>query len=175
MSRKSLNIWLMILYAAFILVSLIVHFEPGRQVCAHFSSFFMEMLGIVPAAFILIGLFEVWVKRATIEKHLTGWAGMFWGILLAGTTVGGLYVAFPVAHALLKKGAQVRVVFAYLFAAAIFRVPMTLFEASFIGLKFTLIRLSASLPLILLGSVIMEKVAGDKLNSVILNDGKNLG
>ena len=175
MTRKALRTIFMFLYAVFLIVSLAVHFKPGQLVYAHFSSFFIEMIGIVPCAFILIGLFEVWIKRATIEKHLTGWGGMFWAILLAGTTVGGLYVAFPVAHALLKKGAQVRVVFAYLFAAAIFRVPMTLFEASFIGVKFTLIRLTASLPLILIGSVIMEKVAGDQINSVISNEERNLG
>ena len=74
-------------------------------------------------------------------------------ILLAGTTVGGLYVAFPVAHSLYKKGAGLSVIFTYIGAAAICRIPMTIFEASFLGIKFTLIRWLVSLPLIIVASM----------------------
>ena len=81
--------------------------------------------------------------------------GYIWALLLAGTTVGGLYVAFPVAHSLYKKGAKLSVIFTYISAAAVFRVPMAVFEASFMGLKFTAIRFSVSLPLILLSSILL--------------------
>ncbi|MBW2023597.1 MAG: hypothetical protein JRI51_12260, partial [Deltaproteobacteria bacterium] len=91
---------------------------------------------------------EVWVKRETVERHFGSQAGLrghIGGILLAGTTVGGLYVAFPVAYSLYRKGADLGVIFTYIGASAICRVPMTIFEASFVGLKFSVIRLSVAL------------------------------
>jgi len=116
------------------------------------------MLKILPCAFILIGLFEVWVKRETVEKHFgeeSGIRGYIWGILLAGTTVGGLYVAFPVAYSLYSKGAKLSVIFTYLGASAICRIPMAIFEASFLGIKFTAIRLLVSLPLVIVASILL--------------------
>jgi uncharacterized membrane protein YraQ (UPF0718 family) len=76
-----------------------------------------------------------------------------WIILLAGTTVGGMYVAFPVAYTLFRKGAKLSIIFTYLGASAICRIPMTIFEASFMGIKFSLIRLLVSIPLVVLSSV----------------------
>ena len=116
------------------------------------------MLKVLPCAFVLIGLFEVWVKRETVERHFgteSGMRGYIWGILLAGTTVGGLYVAFPVAHALCSKGAKLGVIFAYIGASAICRIPMAIFEASFLGIKFTAVRLLVSLPLVILASIVL--------------------
>ena len=110
--------------------------------------------------FILLGLFEVWVKRETVEKHLgekSSFLSYLWVILLAGTTVGGLYLAFPVAYTIYKKGARLSVIFTYIGASAVCRIPMTTFEASFLGLKFTLVRLLVSIPLIIISSLIMEK------------------
>ncbi len=148
------------LYFVFLLFSLIIGFEPGKEIGKNFTSFSIDMLKILPCAFILIGLFEVWVKRETVEKHLgkeSGIQGYIWAILLAGTTVGGLYVSFPVAHSLYKKGAKLSVIFTYIGASAICRIPMTTFEASFMGIKFTIIRLSVSLPLVILSSILLSK------------------
>jgi len=133
-------------------------FEPGKEIGHNFASFSLDMLKILPAAFILIGLFEVWVKRETVEKHLgegSGFRGYLWAVLLSGTTVGGLYVAFPVAYALYSKGAKLGVIFTYLGASAICRVPMTIFEASFLGIKFSLIRLLVSIPLVIIASMLL--------------------
>ena len=90
------------------------------------------------------------------KKHLgkdSGIIGYIWVVLLAGTTIGGLYVAFPVAHSLFKKGATLSVMFTYIGASAICRIPMTIFESSFMGIKFSLIRLIVSIPLVILSSV----------------------
>ena len=116
------------------------------------------MLKILPCAFVLIGLFEVWVKKETVEKHLgaeAGIRGYLWSFVLAGTTVGGLYVAFPVAYSLYRKGARLGVIFSYIAAAAICRIPMTIFEASFLGAKFSIIRLLVSLPLVIVSSILL--------------------
>ncbi len=44
------------------------------------------------------------------------------------------------------------VIFSYIGAAAIVRIPMTIFEASFLGIKFSLIRLLVSIPLVVLSA-----------------------
>ena len=145
----------MILY---IITSFIIGFNPGKEIADNFASFSVAMLRILPCAFILIGLFEVWVKRETVEKHFgeeSGIRGYIWGVLLAGTTVGGLYVAFPVAYSLYSKGAKLSIIFTYIGASAICRVPMTIFEASFLGIKFTAIRLLVSLPLVIVTSILL--------------------
>jgi uncharacterized membrane protein YraQ (UPF0718 family) len=116
----------------------------------------MDMLKLLPCAFILIGLFEVWVKRETVEKHFgeeAGIRGYIWALLLGGTTVGGLYVSFPVAYSLYGKGAKLSIILTYSGASAICRVPMAIFETSFLGIKFTMIRLMVSIPLVVLTSI----------------------
>jgi uncharacterized membrane protein YraQ (UPF0718 family) len=152
-------------YLVFVIISFVVGFEPGQVIAGNFLTFSIQMLKILPCAFILIGLFEVWVKKETVEKHLgaeSGIRGYIWGILLAGTNVGGLYVAFPVAYSLFRKGAQLGVIFAYITASAICRIPMTIFEASFLGLKFSIIRLLISLPLVIVSSMLLGNYLGRK-------------
>jgi len=147
-----------VLYFIFIVASFVMNFQPGKQIGLNFTTFAIEMLKILPCAFILIGLFEVWVKKEKVEKHLGEGSGMmsyFWVILLAGTTVGGLYVAFPVAYTLFKKGAKLSVIFTYLGASGICRIPMTIFEASFMGIKFSIIRLLVSIPLVIFSSILL--------------------
>lgn len=145
-------------YILFLIVSLIMGFSPGKEIGYNFLSFSVDMLKILPCAFILIGLFEVWIKRETVEKHFgerSGIRGYIWVLLLSGTTVGGLYVAFPTAYSLYSKGAKLSLIFTYIGASAICRVPMSIFEASFLGIKFTAIRLFVSLPLVILTSILL--------------------
>jgi len=145
-------------YILFLIASFVFGFNPGKEIGYNFVSFSVYMLKILPCAFILIGLFEVWVKRETVEKHLgekSGIRGYIWAVLLASTTVGGLYVAFPVAYSLYNKGAKLSVIFTYIGASAICRVPMTIFEASFMGIKFSAIRLFVALPLVIVTSMLL--------------------
>lgn len=139
---------------------MLIDIPAGLRAGRHFLSFLREMALIVPAAFVLIGLFEVWVPRERVERHLGEGAGLsshIWSTLLAGTTVGGLVLAFPVAYALRRKGARFAVVLSYLGAAGVARVPMTLFEISFLGAGFTLIRYAVALPLIVLSAELLGR------------------
>ncbi len=148
-------------FALFILISFLVDFKAGESIGYNFLLFFKNMGLLLPPVFILIGLFEIWVKKETIEKHLGNDSGIksyLFILLLSATMIGGLVVALPVAFSLLNKGAKHSVIYTFLFSSAICRIPMTFFEASFLGLKFTLIRLLVSLPLVLVVSVAMGKL-----------------
>ncbi len=152
-----------IIFAIFILGSAFLRFEPGMQIYSNFEKFFVEMVSFLPMMFILIGLFDVWVPKETIERHVGqegGLIGTFWIILLATLQAGPLYGAFPVAYILSKKGASPRNVFIYLGAFSCLKIPMLTFEISFLGLKFSILRTLFSLPVFIIIGVIMENYLG---------------
>lgn len=147
------------LYAGVIVSAFLFDFAVGIQIGRNFADFAREMIFIIPAAFVLIGLFEIWVPREAVERHLgaggSRLAQWFWMLMLAGTAVGGLYVAFPIAAALRHKGARLGVVLSYIGFSGVSRIPMTLFEISFLGVPFTLIRYLVSVPLVILFSELL--------------------
>lgn len=154
-----------ITYGLFLAFSFWKGYGPGMEMGKSLEYFTFEMLKILLPAFILIGLFEVWIKKETIEKHFGSQAGLrghIGGILMAGTSVGGLYIVFPVAYSLYLKEADLGVIFTYIGASAICRVPMTIFEASFLGLKFSIIRLFVSLPLVIISSMALGSYLSKK-------------
>lgn len=104
----------------------------------------IDMLSVIPPIFILLGLLDVWVKRETMVKYMGEGSGLI-GVLLAffigSAAAGPLYGAFPVAGVLLKKGSKLSNVFIMIGAWSTTKVPLLLFEASALGLKFTVLRL----------------------------------
>lgn len=160
--KKLLLLPIFLLFAG---ISYFLDFAPGVAIGQNFLSFFLEMIKVLPAVFLLIGLFDVWVKKETIERHLGhgGGAGsFFWAFVLAAPMAGGLLPALPIAHELYKKGARFTVVIAFLGAVGIGRVPMVLFESTFLGWKFSAMRLIMSIPLVILGAVIMGRILDRK-------------
>ncbi len=150
-----------VLFLVFIGTSYLINYEAGENTGKAFFNVLFEMLKILPSAFILIGLFEVWVKKETVMKNFgenSGFKGYLWSLVLAGFSVGGLYIAFPIAKALHQKGASLKIVFTYLGFAGIVRLPMTIFEISFLGLPFTLTRLAVTIPLFLLAGIIFGTI-----------------
>ena len=104
----------------------------------------IDMLAVIPPIFILLGLLDVWVKRETMVRFMGKGSGMI-GVLLAffigSAAAGPLYGAFPVAGVLLRKGSKLSNVFIMIGAWSTTKVPLLLFEASALGIKFTVIRL----------------------------------
>ena len=148
-------------FGVFATASWMTGYGPGQEMRRTFLTTLGQMLAILPCALVLIGLFETWVKRETVERHLgktSGVRGYVVGLLLGGMTVGGMYLAFPVAYSLFRKGARLGVIFAYVGFAGTCRIPMTTYEASFMGAKFTAVRLLVAIPLIVVSSVVMGRI-----------------
>ena len=153
------------IYSIGIGLSFIFGYEPGKIIFHNFGLFIVDMFKLFPAAFILVGLFMVWVDRSVVEKYFGEYAGLkghLSAILLACTTLYPFVVVLPMASALYKKGAKLDIVLTYLGASAICRIPMTIFEASFLGVKFTVVRYAVSLPLIILSSIVIGKLMKKK-------------
>jgi len=119
-----------------------------------------EIILLLPLMFILIGLFDIWVPRELIERHIgsgSGVKGAIWMILLSMLQAGPLYGAFPVACMLYKKGASLRNIFIYLGAFSTLKIPMLSFEIGFLGLKFTILRTILTVPVFILIAILMEQ------------------
>jgi uncharacterized membrane protein YraQ (UPF0718 family) len=150
----------------FLVVSILSYFfgfKPGMSIYSSFQDFFIEMITFIPLLFILIGLFDVWVPKKTIERYIgkdSGIVGMILVIFLAMLQAGPLYGAFPVAYILYKKGTSIKNIFIYLGAFSSMKLPMLGIEIGYLGLKFTILRTTVSLPLFILIGFLMEKIVG---------------
>jgi len=148
-----------ILFIAGVFLSLQIGFVPGISAGRNFRDFVLEMAAFLPLMFILVGLFDVWLPRSIIERHVgskSGIWGSLWVILLAMLQAGPLYGAFPVAQILWKKGCSIRNIFVYLGAFTTMKIPMLTFEIGFLGLRFSLLRTLITLPVFIIIAVIME-------------------
>jgi uncharacterized membrane protein YraQ (UPF0718 family) len=108
----------------------------------------LEMLSIIPPIFILLGLLDVWVKRETMVKYMgegSGIRGALIAYALGSAAAGPLYAAFPVAVILLKKGSKLSNVLILIGAWSTTKIPLILFEASSMGVKFTAIRFTLNI------------------------------
>jgi uncharacterized membrane protein YraQ (UPF0718 family) len=151
-------IWLAV-YAILTVLSFVFGFNPGKVVFTNFTQSLIEMVTFVPFLFIIVGLFDVWVPKEKIQKHIgqeSGIKGIVLVILLAMLQAGPLYGAFPVAYMLFKKGASIKNVFIYMGAFASMKIPMLGIEIGYLGIKFSLIRTLVSLPLFIGIGYLME-------------------
>jgi len=148
-------------FAIFVGISFYFHYNPGISILKeNFWAFFKEMIYVLPVMFILIGLFDVWVSREKVEKHIgkaSGTKGVLLVILLAFLQAGPLYAAFPVSYILWKKGTSASNIFIYLAASSTAKIPMLAFEIGFLGIKFSLLRIFITIPIFILIGTIMGK------------------
>ena len=151
-------IWIL-LFVLFVAASIIFGFQPGKDISITFKSSLIEMITFIPALFIIVGSFDVWVPKEKIQKHIgqeSGVKGIAIVVLLAMLQAGPLYGAFPVAYMLWKKGASIKNIFIYLGAFASLKIPMLGIEIAYLGVKFTLVRTMVSLPLFIAIGYLME-------------------
>ncbi|OHD11553.1 MAG: hypothetical protein A2Y41_00690 [Spirochaetes bacterium GWB1_36_13] len=159
----------------FIVFSHLFNITLGKKSWNHFLDFFLEMISFLPFLFILIGLFDAFVSKERVTRHIgndSGWKGTPWVILLAMLQAGPLYGAFPVAYLLWKKGSSIRNIFIYLGAFSTLKIPMLSFEIQFLGFKFTLLRTLFSLPVFIFIAFFMEKHLSGK--NYQMKDGENI-
>lgn len=132
----------------------------------------IEMMSVIPPIFILLGLLDVWVDRATMIKYTgkgSGYKGILIAFLIGSAAAGPLYAAFPVAWTMLKKGSSLFVVFIFIGAWSTTKLPMLTFEAANLGLEFTLLRLALDIAGILMIAFLSDRLlsagAKDKIYS----------
>ena len=121
----------------------------------------LDMLVLLPPIFILVGLLDQWVRKETLIRYMgekSGFYGIFFSLLLATVAAGPLYIAFPIASLLLKKGASVRYIVFFLGAWSTVKLPVLVYEFTSFGSKFTLIHICLGLIFYYLSGILFEKV-----------------
>lgn len=96
-----------------------------------------------------------------VVKYLgkaSGLKGIFIAALLGATPTGPLYVAFPLAAAMIDKGARILNIVVFLSAWACIKIPQEMIEIQFLGLKFMAARLVLTVLLVSVMGLVIEKM-----------------
>ena len=147
-----------------IIAALLLYLFPEKKNAVYKASekFLIDMLEVLPAVMLLIGLFAVFVPNEIVGKYIgknSGIKGIFISLLMGSLPTGPLYVAFPMASALLKKGAKVSNIIIFLSAWACIKIPQELVELQFLGAKFMASRLLLTVIFVIIMGLFVEKVA----------------
>jgi len=124
-------------------------------------NYFLEMIMILPAVMVIMGLFSVFVSKELVVKYLgksSGIKGILLAIFFGALPTGPLYVAFPMAVALRSKGASISNIVIFLSAWACIKIPQELVELQFLGIKFMAVRLILTLIFVVIMGRFIEKI-----------------
>ncbi len=153
-------IWLIVIGA--IMLAAATFSEKFQHLIAatNFTDSIMLLI-YLPGFFILTGLIEVWLPAKFIAKHLgkkSGLKGSIYSFLIGSLMIGPLYLAFPIAIVLLRKGVSKLNVILFISAWSVFPIGQEIFEIQFMGLKFFLLRAIFSIIFAVITSLIMNKM-----------------
>ena len=158
-------------------IILIVKPDIGLKSLQLTKSNALEMLSILPPVFILLGLLDVWVKRETMITFMgekSGIIGVLLAFLLGSAAAGPLYAAFPVAAVLLKKGSKFSNVLIMIGAWSTTKIPLLLFEASSMGIKFMITRFILNIFGIAIIAYTVEKLLSKREIDKIYNNAASM-
>ena len=161
----------LILFAVNLVISLVMP-EIGLTAFSNTVGNIKEMISVIPPIFILLGLLDVWVDRATMMKYTgkgSGLKGILISFLLGSAAAGPLYAAFPVATVMLKKGSSVFNVLVFLGAWSTTKIPLLTFEAASLGIRFMLTRLALSVIGIIMIALIADKTLSPEEREEVYN------
>jgi uncharacterized membrane protein YraQ (UPF0718 family) len=116
---------------------------------------------VLPAVMVILGLFGVFVPNESVAKYLgkySGAKGMVLALFIGMIPTGPLYIAFPIAATMLKKGAGVSKIIVFLSAWACIKLPQEMVELQFLGPEFMILRLSLTVTFVMAMGIIIEKI-----------------
>lgn len=121
----------------------------------------VDMIILLPPIFILVGLLDQWVLKELLIRYMgsdSSFTGILFTLVLATVAAGPLYIAFPIAVLLLRKGASVRYVVFFLGAWSTVKLPVSIYEFTSFGLPFTSIHIGFGLLFYYVMGLLFEKV-----------------
>jgi uncharacterized membrane protein YraQ (UPF0718 family) len=136
---------------ALTLLATAIAYQRGvsREGLAQSYTLLLQVAPILVLAFLLAGMVSVLIPTQTLTRLLgteSGMRGLLIGTVAGALTPGGPFLAFPMLAVLLKGGASVGAVTAYLSAWALLGVHrMLAFEIPILGFRFVAVRAVASL------------------------------
>ena len=107
----------------------------------------IQILPLLIFAFIVAGMVQILIPQQLVSHWVgeeSGLRGIFIGTLAGAVTPGGPYVSLPIAAGLIKSGAGIGTMVAFLTAWSLIAVSRLPLEIPILGLKLTLIRLACT-------------------------------
>lgn len=153
-----------VLFAVTLIAAAIILWTFPNKVTAATTTawtYFLEMIMILPAVMIIMGLFSVFVSKEMVVKYMgkaSGVKGILLSLLFGALPTGPLYVAFPMAAALRSKGASISNIVVFLSAWACIKIPQELVELQFLGAKFMLARLTLTVVFVAIMAIFIERL-----------------
>ncbi|MFC1484759.1 permease [Candidatus Neomarinimicrobiota bacterium] len=111
------------------------------------TTMLLEILPLLIFAFIVAGMVQALLPQDAVSRWVgaeSGWRGLFLGTIAGGLAPGGPYVSLPIAAGLLRSGAGIGTMVAFLTGWSLWafsRLPM---EVGILGWKLTLIRFAST-------------------------------
>lgn len=130
------------------------------------------LLSVVPlllAAFLVAGLVQVLLSREAIDRWLgteSGVRGIVLACVAGALTPGGPYVYYPIAGALLKSGASLGVLVAFVSAKNLWSITRLPYEFALLGPRLTIIRLAVTLIVPPLLGFVAESLFGSAIERI---------
>ena len=116
----------------------------------------VEILPLVAFAFIIAGMVQVLLPQEVVSRWVgaeSGMRGIFIGSVAGGLSPGGPFVSLPLAAGLLRSGASVGTMVAYLTGWSLWAASRLPMEVGILGWKLTLVRLLSTLALPILAGI----------------------
>jgi len=107
----------------------------------------LQIIPLLIFAFIVAGMAQTLIPREMISRWVgveSGFRGILIGTLMGSLTPGGPFVTMPIAAGLLRTGASVGTMVAFVTAWSLVAVTRLPLEVGLLGWKFTLIRLACT-------------------------------
>jgi len=121
----------------------------------------LQIIPLLIFAFILAGMIQVLVPTEMISRWVgaeSGFRGILIGTAIGGLTPGGPYVTLPIAAGLLRTGASVGTMVAFMTAWSLLAFSRLPLEIGLLGWKFTLIRLACTFFFPLIAGLIANRL-----------------
>jgi len=107
----------------------------------------IEILPLLIFAFIIAGMVQVILPRELLSKWMgveSGMRGIIFGTIAGGLSPGGPMVSLPIVAGLLRSGAGIGTMVAFLTGWSLWAVGRLPMEVGILGWKFTAIRLAST-------------------------------
>ena len=111
------------------------------------GSMLLQILPLLVFAMVIAGMIQVLLPVEMISKWVgmeSGFRGILIGTVVGGFAPGGPYVSLPIAAGLLRVGASVGTMVAFLTSWSLWAVSRLPMEIGIMGWKFTLIRIACT-------------------------------
>jgi len=106
-----------------------------------------QIIPLLICAFIVAGMIQVLLPFEVISRWIgseSGLRGILIGTVVGGLAPGGPYISLPVAVGLLRVGASVGTMVAFLTSWSLWAIARLPMEIGIMGWKFTLIRIACT-------------------------------